>query len=119
MQAIVTHTYGSPDVLTLAEVQKPTPKDDEVLVKVHATSANAGDWHLMRGDPFLIRLGAGLRKPKTPILGADVAGRVEAVGSKVTHFQPGDAVFGDISRYGFGASAARSWANPAGAKGAD
>ncbi|MCB0126197.1 MAG: NAD(P)-dependent alcohol dehydrogenase, partial [Caldilineaceae bacterium] len=70
-----------------------------------ATSANAGDWHLMRGDPFLIRLGAGLRKPKKKFLGADVAGQVEAVGSNVTQFQPGDEVFGDLARYGFGAFA--------------
>lgn len=105
MNAIVLHQYGSPDVLNLEEVPKPTPKENEVLVKVHATSVNAGDWHLMRGDPFLIRLGAGLRKPKTKLLGADVAGQVEAVGSNVTQFRPGDAVFGDLSRYGFGAFA--------------
>ncbi|MEZ4862775.1 MAG: NAD(P)-dependent alcohol dehydrogenase [Caldilineaceae bacterium] len=105
MQAIVFHQYGSPDVLELAEVPKPTPKDNEVLVKIHAASANAGDWHLMRGEPFLIRLGAGLRKPKTKILGADIAGRVEAGGNRVTQFQPGDDVFGDISGHGFGAFA--------------
>ena len=105
MKAIVNHNYGSPDVLKLEEVQKPTPGDNEVLVKVHASSANAGDWHLMRGDPFLIRLGMGLRKPKIKTLGADVAGWVEAVGSNVKHFQPGDEVFGDLSTYGFGAFA--------------
>lgn len=105
MNAIVFHQYGSPDVLNVERVPKPVPSDNEVLVKVHATSVNAGDWHLMRGDPFLIRLGAGLRQPKTQILGADVAGRVEAVGSKVTQFRPGDAVFGDLSRFGFGAFA--------------
>lgn len=105
MKAIVFHQYGSPDVLELAEVPKPVPNDNEILVKVHATSANAGDWHLMRGDPFLIRLGAGLRKPKKKFLGADVAGQVEAVGSNVTQFRPGDEVFGDLSRYGFGAFA--------------
>ncbi|MEM7133694.1 MAG: alcohol dehydrogenase catalytic domain-containing protein [Chloroflexota bacterium] len=77
MKAIFFHQYGSPDVLNLEEIPKPTPKDNEVLVKVHATSANAGDWHLMQGDPFLIRLGEGLRKPKTRILGADIAGKVE------------------------------------------
>ena len=105
MQAIVYHTYGSPDVLKLEEVQKPVPQDDEVLVKVVAASAAAGDWHLLRADPFLVRFMSGLLKPKYKILGADVAGRVEAVGRNVTQFQPGDAVFGDLSRCGFGAFA--------------
>ena len=105
MKAIVTEQYGSPDVLRLKEVAKPTPEDDEVLVKVHAASVNAGDWHLMRADPFLIRLMYGLRKPSRPILGSDVAGRVEAVGQSVTQFQPGDEVFGDLSNSGFGAFA--------------
>ncbi|MCE7983355.1 MAG: NAD(P)-dependent alcohol dehydrogenase [Caldilinea sp. CFX5] len=105
MQAMVYHNYGSPDVLKLEEVQKPTPKDNEVLVKVHAASAAAGDWHLLRADPFPIRFMAGLLKPKYKILGAAVAGRVEAVGRNVTLFQPGDAVFGDLSLCGFGAFA--------------
>lgn len=105
MKAIMFTEYGSTDVLKLRETPKPTPKDNEVLVKVHASSANAGDWHLMRGDPFLVRLGTGLRKPKMNILGADVAGRVEATGSKVTQFRPGDEVFGDVAGYGFGAFA--------------
>lgn len=105
MKAIMFHQYGSPDALTLEEVRKPAPKENEVLVKVHAASANAGDWHLMRGDPFLIRVGYGLRKPKVNILGADIAGRVEAVGGNVTQFRPGDEVFGDISAHGFGAFA--------------
>ncbi len=105
MKAMVYHNYGSPDVLKLEEVRKPTPADDEVLIKVHAASANAGDWHLLRGEPFLVRLMAGLRKPKDTILGADVAGRVEAVGESVTRFRPGDAVFGDLSESGFGAFA--------------
>ena len=105
MQAIVYHNYGSPDVLKLEEVQKPMPKDNEVLVKVHAASAAAGDWHLLRADPFPIRFMSGLLKPKYKILGAAVAGRVEAVGRNVTHFQPGDAVFGDLSLCGFGAFA--------------
>ena len=105
MKAIVLHKYGSPDVLNLEEVQKPIPKDNEVLVKVHAASVNAGDWHLMRADPFLIRLMFGLLKPKHSILGSDVAGRVEAVGRNVTHFQPGDEVFGDVAGNGFGAFA--------------
>jgi NADPH:quinone reductase-like Zn-dependent oxidoreductase len=105
MKAIVYQKYGSPDVLQLEEVAKPTPKDDEVLVKVHAASVNAGDWHLLRGDPFLVRLNLGLLKPKHQILGSDVAGRVEAVGRNVKQFQPGDEVFGDIFESGLGAFA--------------
>jgi len=101
MKAIVYHTYGSPDVLKLEEIEKPGPKDDEVLVKVHAASVNAADWHLLRGKPFLVRLmGYGLLKPKYPILGSDIAGRIEAVGSNVKQFKPGDEVFGNI-RGGF------------------
>jgi len=103
MQAIVYHNYGSPDVLKLEEVQKPVPKDDEVLIRVHAASVNAADLHLLRADPFLVRLmGGGLLKPKNKILGADIAGRVEAVGRNVKQFQPGDEVFGDISGCGWG-----------------
>jgi NADPH:quinone reductase-like Zn-dependent oxidoreductase len=102
MRAIVYHTYGSPDVLQLEEVAKPTPKDDEVLIHVYAASANAADWHFLSADIFLVRLNAGLLKPKRQILGADVAGRVEAVGSTVTQFQPGDEVFGDLSLSGRG-----------------
>ncbi len=105
MKAIVYHTYGSPDVLKLEEVETPTPKDNEILVKVHAAATAAGDWHLLRADPFLVRLMYGLLTPKYKILGADVAGRVEAVGRSVTQFQPGDEVFGDLSRCGFGAFA--------------
>ena len=105
MKAIVQTEYGSPDVLTLAEVEKPAVTDNGVLVRVHATSVNAGDWHLMRGSPFLARLVFGLRKPKLRTLGMDVAGRVEAVGQNVTEFRPGDEVFGDISECGFGAFA--------------
>jgi len=102
MKAIVYTKYGPPDVLQLKEVEKPTPEDDEVLIKVHAASANAADWHLLRGDPFLLRLtGIGLLKPKNKILGADVAGRVEAVGRNAKQFQPGDDVFGDISADGW------------------
>jgi NADPH:quinone reductase-like Zn-dependent oxidoreductase len=96
MKAIVYHEYGSPDVLKLEEVEKPTPKDDEVLVKVHAASANPADWHLMRAEPFLARLENGLLKPKNTKLGADLAGRVEAVGRNVTQFQAGDDVFGGM-----------------------
>ena len=103
MKAIVYYTYGSPDVLKLEEVQKPVPQDDEVLVKVLATSVNAGDWHLLRAKPFLMRLmGFGLLKPKNTILGSDIAGRVEVVGRNVKQFQSGDEVFGNTARYGFG-----------------
>lgn len=106
MKAIVRTKYGSPDVLHLKEVEKPAPKDGELLVKVHAASVNAADWHLLRGDPFLVRLMVGgMLKPKLRILGADAAGRVEAVGQGVTQFQPGDEVFGDVSGCGWGAFA--------------
>ena len=104
MKAMVYHTYGSPDVLKLEEVQKPVPQDDEVLVKVLAASVNAGDWaHLLGGKPFMLRLmGYGLLKPKHTILGSDIAGRVEAVGRNVKQFQSGDEVFGNTAKYGFG-----------------
>ena len=103
MKAIVYTKYGPPEVLQLKEVEKPTPKDEEVLVKVHAASLNAADWHILRADPFLIRLmGGGLLKPKNTILGADIAGRVEAVGGNVKQFKPGDDLFGDISERGWG-----------------
>ena len=106
MKAIVCKKYGSSDVLKLEEVQKPIPKDNEVLVKVNAASANAADWHMMRGKPLFLRLMlGGLLKPKNKILGADIAGRVEAVGRDVKHFQPGDEVFGDVSDCGWGAFA--------------
>ncbi|MCG8350857.1 MAG: NAD(P)-dependent alcohol dehydrogenase [Chloroflexales bacterium] len=101
MKAIVHTQYGSPDVLELREGAKPAPKEDKVLVNVHAASANPLDWHKMRGAPFLVRPSDGLLKPKNIMLGADMAGRVEAVGSKVTQFQPGDEVFGDVSTGGF------------------
>jgi NADPH:quinone reductase-like Zn-dependent oxidoreductase len=98
VKAIVYTKYGPPEVLEFKEVAKPIPKDDEVLIKIHATSLNAYDWRMMRADPFLVRIsGFGFLKPKYPILGIDIAGRVEAVGSNVTNFQPGDEVFGDIS----------------------
>lgn len=102
MKAIVYHQYGSPDVLQLADVAVPVPADDEVLIRVHASSINAADWRFLRADPFLIRFDAGLLKPKNPILGVDVAGVVDAVGSAVTHFKVGDRVFGDISGCGLG-----------------
>ncbi|MCH8274508.1 MAG: NAD(P)-dependent alcohol dehydrogenase [Armatimonadetes bacterium] len=95
MKAIVYQKYGSPDVLELQEVEKPTVTDGEVLVRVHAASVNPLDWHFLRGKPFVVRIFAGLVRPKRKILGADVAGRVEAVGGKVTQFQPGDEIFGN------------------------
>jgi NADPH:quinone reductase-like Zn-dependent oxidoreductase len=102
MKAIVYTKFGPPDVLQLKEVKKPIPKDDEILIKVQAASANAYDWRHLRADPFFIRLmGAGLLKPKHKILGADIAGQVEAVGSKAKQFQPGDEVFGEGSYGGF------------------
>jgi len=95
MKAVVYHNYGSPDVLKCEEVEKPSVGDDQVLIKVHAASLNALDWHLMSADVFLLRLmGGGLFKPKHQRLGSDLAGRVEAVGKKVKQFQPGDEVFG-------------------------
>ena len=103
MKAIVCTKYGPPDVLQLQEVAKPTPKEDEVLVKVHAASVNAYDWHLLTADIFLVRLmGGGLRRPKVAIPGVDIAGRIEAAGSDVKQFRPGDEVFGDISACGNG-----------------
>ncbi len=102
MKAIVCTKYGSPDVLQLKEVEKPTPKDNEVLVKVHAASVNDWDWGLLRGKPFMNRLLFGLLKPKNTIFGCDIAGRVEAVGRNAKQFQPGDEVFGDLSGCGFG-----------------
>ena len=103
MKAIVYTKYGPPDVLQLKEVVKPTPEDNEVLIKVHAASVNAWDWDLLRGTPFLNRLVvSGLLKPKHKILGADIAGRVEVVGRNVKQFQPGDEVFGDLSACGWG-----------------
>jgi NADPH:quinone reductase-like Zn-dependent oxidoreductase len=105
LKAIVYTQYGSPDVLSLQEVAKPTPKDNEVLIRVHAAAANAYDWHIMRADPFLARLAKGLFRPKNTIPGADVAGVVEAVGQNVTQFKAGDAVYGDMSASGDGAFA--------------
>jgi NADPH:quinone reductase-like Zn-dependent oxidoreductase len=94
MKAIVCTKYGPPDVLRLEEVAKPIPKEDEILIKVQAASINARDWRFMRANPFFIRLGFGFLKPNRQILGADLAGRVESVGSNVKQFQPGDEVFG-------------------------
>jgi NADPH:quinone reductase-like Zn-dependent oxidoreductase len=98
MQAFVYTEYGPPDVLKLKDVEIPSIKEDEVLVKVRAVSLNAYDWHLLRADPFLVRLmGGGLLKPKTTIPGADIAGLIEAVGGQVRQFQPGEAVFGEVA----------------------
>lgn len=102
MKAIVYEKYGTLDVLELKEVEKPTPKDNEVLIKTHATAINFADSGLVRGKPYMGRLWSGLFKPKNPILGADVAGRVEAVGKKVKQFQPGDEVYGDLASAGWG-----------------
>ena len=102
MRAIVSEQYGRPDILQLKEVDKPTPKEGEVLVKVHAASVNAYDWHLLTADIFLVRMmGGGLLKPKFSIPGADVAGIVESVGSDVEQFRPGDEVYGEISHGSF------------------
>jgi NADPH:quinone reductase-like Zn-dependent oxidoreductase len=94
MKAILYKSYGSPEVLRCEEVQKPTPGNDEVLIKVRAASVNPLDWHLMRGEPYVMRPMTGFRQPKDPRLGVDLAGEVEAVGTGVTRFQPDDAVFG-------------------------
>lgn len=103
MTAAVYSEYGGPDVLRVDEVELPTPDEDEVLVRVMARSVNAGDWHLLRGTPFLVRLVyGGYRRPKFPILGVDIAGRVEAVGKNVADFQSGDEVVADLSKSGFG-----------------
>ena len=93
-KAIVYTKYGPPDVLQLKEIEKPTPKDNQVLVKVHAASVNPLDWHYMRGTPYFVRMLAGLRKPKVTRLGVDLAGQVEAVGRNIEQFKPGDEVFG-------------------------
>ena len=96
MQAVVRRRYGSPDVLELADVPRPAPGSGEVLVRVRAASANAGDWRILRGAPFLLRLmGYGLLAPKHPVLGQDVAGQVAAAGAGVTRFREGDEVFGE------------------------
>lgn len=102
MKAVVSTKYGTPDVLILGEVEKPRPKDDQVLVKVHAASLNFGNLVLLKGEPFLARFAFGLLKPKYSIPGGDIAGQVEAVGKDVTQFQPGQEVFGDLSACGWG-----------------
>ncbi len=106
MKAIVTEKYGPPDVLKLAEVAKPVPGENEILIKVEAASLNAFDWHMLLPDPTMVRImGGGLLKPRNRIMGTDMAGQVEAVGRRVTLFKAGDAVFGDLARWGCGACA--------------
>lgn len=103
MKAIICRKYGPPDALQFQEVAKPAPKADEVLVKIHAASVNMYDWHLLTADIALVRLmGGGLLRPKVAIPGEDIAGRIEAAGSNVRQFRPGDEVFGDIATYGSG-----------------
>jgi len=97
MKAIVYRCYGSPDVLEFEDVEKPTPADDEVLVKVHAASVNPLDWHYMRGSPYIMRLGSGLGAPDSASMGVDFSGTVESVGVAVRQFKPGDEVFGGHS----------------------
>lgn len=105
MKAMVYTQYGPPTVLQLQEVERPTPKDNEVLLRVHAAAISYNNLVLVRGEPFLMRFWFGFPRPKYQIPGGDLAGRVEAVGSNVTQFQPGDEVFGDLADDGFGAFA--------------
>lgn len=105
MKAVVYTRYGSPEVLSLMDVDMPVPRPDEVLIRVVAAAVNSWDWDLLTGTPFLARLGGGLFAPPYKILGADVAGRVEAVGAAVTRFKPGDAVLGDLSGGNWGSFA--------------
>ena len=105
MKAFIYEKYGPPSNLRLSEVEKPEPKEGEVLIKVHATALSVPDWRLMRGTPFMTRLMAGLMKPKYKILGTDVSGIIDALGKNVTGFKVGDAVYGDLSGSGFGAFA--------------
>lgn len=101
MKAWVYHRYGSPDVLSYEDIETPVPGASEIAVQVRASGLNAADWHIMRADPFLARIAAGLRKPRRPmIIGSDVAGVVEAVGAKVTRFSPGDAVYAETMMKG-------------------
>jgi NADPH:quinone reductase-like Zn-dependent oxidoreductase len=94
VKAIVQVNYGSPDLLQLRDVDNPVVNDDEVLVRVRAAAVNIGDWHLLQGVPYVMRLGIGLRKPRREIPGLDIAGQIEAIGRNVKEFRPGDEVFG-------------------------
>jgi NADPH:quinone reductase-like Zn-dependent oxidoreductase len=94
MKAVVQTRYGSPEVLQITDVDKPVIDDDEVLVRVRAAAVNIGDWHLLRGIPYVVRLVYGMRRPRRPIPGLDIAGEVEATGGNVEHLRPGDEVFG-------------------------
>ncbi len=114
MKAVVMESYGTPDVLELRDVAKPTPKPDEVLVRVFAASINDWDWGMLQGAPFVVRMFNGLFTPKVRIIGGDIAGRVEAVGGDVKAFQPGDEVYGDLCMSGFGAFAEYACAPQAG-----
>lgn len=105
MKAITINRYGGPELLTINEIPKPIPLENEILIKVKAVSLNAADWHIMRGQPRFYRVVLGLRQPKYNILGADVAGIVEAVGKNVTQFCEDDEVFGDLAAHNFGALA--------------
>ncbi len=105
MQAVITPSYGGPDTLELRDIPRPTPGEGEVLIKVHAASLNAADWHVLRADPFFVRMSFGLRRPKIKGLGADVAGVVEAIGPSVTDYAVGDEVLGELGSCGFGACA--------------
>ncbi|MGC1209308.1 MAG: NAD(P)-dependent alcohol dehydrogenase, partial [Ornithinimicrobium sp.] len=105
MQAVIAPTYGSPDVLEVREVPIPVPGEGEVLIKVHAASLNAFDWHVLRADPFFVRLSFGLRRPKIKALGADVAGVIDEVGPSVAGFEVGDEVLGELGSCGLGACA--------------
>lgn len=102
MRAVVFDAYGPPDVLRLEEVEIPPPGEGHIQVRVEAAAVAAGDWHLLRGDPFLVRLVFGLTRPRIRTLGSAVAGTVERVGPGVTRFRPGDEVMGDLSDAGFG-----------------
>jgi NADPH:quinone reductase-like Zn-dependent oxidoreductase len=102
MKAFVYEKYGPPEMLRMAEVEKPAPGADEVLVKVLAVSVNPADWHSMRGKPLFSRATLGLLRPKHTILGVDIAGQVEAVGSGVTRFKPGDEVYANLLDHGYG-----------------
>lgn len=105
MKAIIQEIYGPASVLKLVEVKKPTPKDDEVLVHVKATSLNAPDWRLLKGKPMMMRLSSGIFRPKHIIKGTDVSGIVSEMGKGVTRFKVGDEVYGDLADAGFGAFA--------------